>query len=119
MKPYCGLPLSKSKSNIKSKSEIKVKNRNKKNNIITSLNKKKLTSKSLSSDLNFNTSTFFYLKGEYIKNHMSSLNKLTAGSFNTTSKNNFSSCNFYDYDFSYDNLEKEKYEIRKQLNNYH
>jgi hypothetical protein len=40
IKPYCALPPSKSKSNIKSKSEIKVKNRNKKNNILTSLNKK-------------------------------------------------------------------------------
>ena len=49
---------------------------------------------------------------------MNSLNKLTTGSLNTSNKNNFSSCNFYDNDFSYDNLEKEKYEIRKQLNNY-
>ena len=116
IKPYCALPPSKSKSNIKSKSEIKVKNRNKKNNILTSLNKKKLTSKSLNSELNFNTSTFFYLKGEYIKNHMNSLNKLTAGSLNTSAKNNFSLCNLYSNDFSYDNLEKEKYDIQKQLN---
>ena len=118
IKPYCALPLSKSKSNIKSKSEIKVKNRNKKNNIITSLNKNKLTSKSLNSEINFNTTTFFYQKGDYIKNQMNSLNILTAGSLNTSTKNNFSSCNFHDNDFSYDNLEKEKYEIQKQLNNY-
>ena len=119
IKPNFALHFSKSKSNIKSKSEIKIKNRNKKNNIVTSLNKNKMTSKSLNSELNFNTSTFFYLKGEYIKNHKNSFNKLTVGSLNSSSKNNFSTCNFHDNDFSYDNLEKEKYEIQKELNNYY
>jgi undecaprenyl pyrophosphate synthase len=47
---------------------------------------------------------------------MNSLNKLTAGSLNTSVKNNFSLCNLYSNDFSYDNLEKEKYDIQKQLN---
>ena len=116
IKPCCVLQPSKSKSNIKSKSEMKINNRNKKNNIVTSLNK--MTSKSLNSEINFNTSTFFYLKGEYMKNHMNSLNKLTAGSHNESSKNNFSTCNFHDNDFSYDNLEKEKYKKKKKLNNY-
>ena len=120
IKPNCAISQSKSKLKIKlkSKSEMKINNRNRKNNIVTSLNKNKMTSKSLNSEISFNTSTLFYLKGEYIKNHMNSFNKLTSGSLNSTNKNNFSTCNYQDYDFSYENLDKEKSVIQKQLNNY-
>ena len=122
IKPNCAISQSKSKLNIKSKSklksksEMKINNRNKKNNIVTSLNKNKMISKSLNSEISFNTSIFFYLKGEYIKNHMNSFNKLTASSHNSTNKN-FSTYNYQDYDFSYENLNKEKNAILKQLNN--
>ena len=117
MKPCCAIPLSKSKL-FKSKSEMKIKNKNKKNNIITSLIKKKLTSKSLNPELNYNTLKFFYLKGEYIRNHMNSFNKLNMGSLNSTSKNNFSTFNFQDNDFSSEYFDKEKTMIQNQLNNY-
>ena len=119
IKPNCAISHSKSKLNIisKSKSEMKINNRNKKNNIVALLNKNKMASKSLNSEISFNTSILFYLKSEYTKNHMNSFNKLTTGSLNSTSKNNVSTCNCQDYDISYENIHKEKNMIQKQLNN--
>ena len=99
IKPSCVLSLSKSKSSIvKSKSELKMcksnNNKSNKNIFVTSLKKTKKNSKSLSSEIYFNTSPTFHQNDELSKSNKESNKREIAGSANTSiiiknfSKNN-------------------------------
>ena len=128
IKPYCILSMSKPKKNItKSKSELKMsKNSNNKSNnkniTVTSLKKSKTTSKSLSSEMYFNTSPTFHQKDELLKSNLKSNPRESGGSVNTsTITKNISTINLNENekDQSIDNNKYVKIStiINSQINN--